>query len=103
MLAFQSLSKGCKTDYIRRKDGKVCGVEILTIDSKFEGVEINTPLQSIIPLEIVKKNLSKDDADNVQRQGATTLDEKLKNDSVAITKRRVAAQNAGIIRNFTDN
>lgn len=78
-------------------------MEILTIDSKFEGVEINTPLQSIIPLEIVKKNLSKDDADNVQRQGATTLDEKLKNDSVAITKRRVAAQNAGIIRKFTGN
>lgn len=72
------------------------------MNSKFEKVELTRPLQLILPFEIINKNCSKNDADNIRRQGVSTH-ENLKNDSAATRQRRVGARNADIIRRLTAN
>lgn len=83
------------TNYIKGRDGEVCGVKLLAINPKLTRVELNKPSQFFIALEIVNKNFnSKNNADIIQRK-------RLK--MTVSRKRRVTARNADIIRRLMGN
>ena len=103
-------------DYIKGREGKIRGVELVIISSKSEKVQLSRPLQLIIPSEIISSktndialnNTSTDKNTNTDQNKSTdeiknTDDVITGNNSAVTRRRRVAALNADTIWKLTDN
>jgi len=76
--------KGKIEELIKGRDGEIRGVKLTTVNSKFEKIYLNLPVQLIVPLELTAINTN------------AAVDDEVR------TTRRVAAKNADLIRRLND-
>ena len=96
--------KGRIIDFIRGQDDEIRGVKLVTINSKFQKVELSRPLQLIVPLEIIDNKVNEVTVKNKNANQEEKVDgANMNNDTTVTRRRRVAALNADAIRKLTDN
>ena len=68
------------------------GVKLRSINSKFENVELNEPLQLLISSENVLKTFRKNNTDNIKIQDDNTNDESARKSCILIRQNRASVK-----------
>lgn len=68
------------------------GVKLRSINSKFENVELNEPLQLLISSENVLKTFRKNNTDNIKIQDDNTNDESVRKSCILIRQNRASVK-----------